>query len=373
MAEPPDEVSPLFTPARRTRFRARLLKWFARDARPLPWRQSRDAYAIWVSEVMLQQTQVATVIPFFERFLKAFPTVSQLAQAQEQEVLRLWEGLGFYHRARNLHRAARILMSEHQGEWPQDRDLAARLPGLGRYSVNAILSQAFDQRLPVLEANTRRVLCRLSGERADLGQKAVEERLWNRAGELLPRRGAGDFNQALMELGALLCTPEKPACERCPVQSFCQARALNLQEAIPFRRPPPTITQVRELALVLRAEDRFFLVQRPAQGRWANLWEFPHLEWNEPDLLEAAGNRLLEQLGFQADLAGELAILRHTVTRFRVALHAYLAIHRGGSFRPGLYVDGRWVLPAELGQYPLSSPQRRLAGILNQPRQAQLF
>ncbi len=203
---------------------ASLLRWFDRHARNLPWRRTRDPYAIWISEVMLQQTQVATVIPYFERFLNAFPSLSALAAADEQHVLRLWEGLGYYRRARNLHQAAQLLHAEHAERFPDDADVLRRLPGFGRYTANAVLSQAFDRRLPILEANSRRVLCRLFGVRDDPQEAAVQARLWTAAEALLPVKRVGAFNQALMELGALVCTPARPQCSRCPLSRQCQAR-----------------------------------------------------------------------------------------------------------------------------------------------------
>src|SRR5947208_11956281 len=193
-----------------------LLSWFDKNHRDLPWRRNRDPYAIWVSEVMLQQTQVATVIPYCERFLHSFPTVAALAAADEHDVLRHWEGLGYYRRARQLHQAARQIVADHHGRIPADPAAFAGLPGVGRYTLGAVLSQAFELRLPILEANSVRVLCRLIGLRDDPRTPAAQQRLWAAAEELLPVRHVGDFNQALMELGALVCTPAAPDCGGSP-------------------------------------------------------------------------------------------------------------------------------------------------------------
>ncbi len=216
------------TTVERRKIRLALLRWFARAHRDLPWRRDRDPYRIWVSEIMLQQTQVSTVIPFFERFLQTFPTLGDLAAANEQAVLRLWEGLGYYRRARNLHRAARLIVGEHAGRFPEDPAIASTLPGIGRYTLGAILSQAFDQRLPILETNSERVLCRLFGRTGD--PKRGEERrwLWDMAEALLPAKRAGEFNQALMELGALVCSPAAPRCSECPLRAVCRARRLGI-------------------------------------------------------------------------------------------------------------------------------------------------
>ena len=260
----------------RRRLPRRLLDWFARHRRDLPWRRDRDPYRIWVSEVMLQQTQAATVVPYFERFLQAFPTLADLAAADEQEVLRLWEGLGYYRRARDLLRTARLLAASHGGRFPDDPAALDGLPGLGRYTRNAVLSQAFDRRLPILEANSRRVLCRLFGRTGDPRRGPEQRWLWAAAEALLPPRRVGDFNQALMELGALVCTPAAPRCAECPLAADCAARRLGLQDAIPARTPPPEPMEVREAAVVVRRGERVLLLQRPAEGRWASLWEFPH-------------------------------------------------------------------------------------------------
>ena len=213
----------------------RLLAWFARHRRDFPWRRDRDPYRIWVSEVMLQQTQAATVVPYFERFLQAFPTLAHLAAAEEQDVLRLWEGLGYYRRARDLLRTARLLAATNEGRFPDDLVGLHGLPGLGRYTRNAVLSQAFDLRLPILEANSVRVLARLFGRTGDPRSGPEQRWLWAAAESLLPSRRVGDFNQALMELGALVCTPTAPRCGECPLAADCAARRLGLQAVIPER------------------------------------------------------------------------------------------------------------------------------------------
>jgi A/G-specific adenine glycosylase len=253
----------------------RLLPWFRKHQRPLPWRRTRDPYPIWVSEIMLQQTQVATVVPYFERFLQSFPTLPDLAAAPEREVLKHWQGLGYYRRVRDLHRSAGLLVAEHQAAFPRDPAVLGKLPGFGRYTVGAVLSQAFDCSLPILEANSRRVLCRLFGVRGNPRAAAVERRLWRLAEQLLPSRNIGEFNQALMELGALVCTATTPRCDRCPLIRDCVARRRGLQDKIPVRSRVQTVQQVNEVAVVVRRRGRVLLVQRLATGRWAALWEFP--------------------------------------------------------------------------------------------------
>ena len=251
----------------RRRLQTHLLAWFEKARRDLPWRRDRDPYRIWVSEVMLQQTTVAAVVSYFERFLRAFPTLRDLAAADEQDVLRLWEGLGYYRRARDLHRAARQLVAGHGPSLPDDPDALRELPGMGRYTLGAVLSQAFDRRLPILEANSLRVLCRLFGRRDDPRRGPAQRWLWQVAEDLLPAHRVGEFNQALMELGAVVCTPTAPRCVECPLARDCVARRLGLQDEIPAMAPPPSITEVREAAIIIHRGPAVLLVQRPESAR----------------------------------------------------------------------------------------------------------
>ena len=352
----------------------RLLDWFAHNRRDLPWRRDRDPYRIWVSEVMLQQTQAATVVAYFERFLQAFPTLTDLAAADEQDVLRLWEGLGYYRRARDLLRTARLLAATNGGRFPDDPAALHGLPGLGRYTRNAVLSQAFDKRLPILEANSVRVLARLFGRTGDPRAGQEQRWLWAAAEALLPSRRAGDFNQALMELGALVCIPQSPRCGECPLAKDCIARRLGLQAVIPARAPTVEPTLVREAAVVARRGEQVLLLQRPPEGRWASLWEFPHgplVEGETPD--EAAARLLHELTGLEGRLGSELITIRHGVTRFRITLVCFEAEYLSGEFHSDFYRQAVWLTPVELGAHPVSSPQRRLAKVLADERQRRLF
>jgi A/G-specific adenine glycosylase len=349
--------------------RRRLLAWFDRNQRDLPWRRDRDPYRIWVSEVMLQQTTVATVQSRFERFLIEFPTLASLAAASEQEVLRQWEGLGYYRRARHLHAAARMLISEHGGGLPDDPTVWSALPGVGRYILGAVLSQAFDRRLPIVEANSQRVISRLFGRRGDPATAETRKWLWQVAGEILPDRRAGDFNQAMMELGALVCTPSSPRCRECPLAKQCVAFQNGMQEIIPARVSRRKSIAVREAAIVVRRRGRVLLVRRPESGRWSNMWEFPHGEVQANEEIRTAASRLATDLtGIRARIDREIATLRHGVMHYRITMTCFDAKFESGEFSSSTYVESKWLRPSQLAGFPVSSPQRKLAETISSPR-----
>jgi A/G-specific adenine glycosylase len=365
----------LSSPVSRRQLRQRLLAWFQRAHRHLPWRRDRNPYRIWISEIMLQQTQVATVIPYFERFLAAFPTVADLAAASEQDVLKMWEGLGYYRRARNLHCAAQLIVSEHGGQIPREPEALRRLPGIGRYMLGAILSQAFECRLPILEANSQRLLCRLLGVRDDPRAGAARNQLWQAAEDLLPTRRIGEFNQALMELGALVCTAGKPNCRACPLTRLCRAHQLGIQDQIPPPTRQPDPVHVHEAAVIVRRDEHILLVRRPSEGRWAGLWEFPHAPVQAQEPYEEAAERLLRELtGVEAQIGAELLTLRHSVTHHHITLVCLDASYQRGRFRSTFYPQCKWLKPADVARYPVSAPQRRLARAVIEPlQQRRLF
>lgn len=364
--------------------RTKLLNWFDAHQRDLPWRRpapgapagTRDPYRVWVSEVMLQQTTVAAVVPYFERFLAAFPDVRALAGADEQRVLKLWEGLGYYRRARHLHAAAKALVAGHRGELPDDPAVWGPLPGVGRYILGAVLSQAFDRPLPIVEANSLRVLARLFGYSGDPRAGAGKAWVWAAAETVLPSERAGDFNQSLMELGALVCTPTAPACAGCPVRAHCVAKRLGLQGAIPPKKKPVAITDVTEVGVVIRDGGKLLLCQRPADaGRWQNMWEVPHAPRATGEEVSAAAVRVARELtGFGVEPGAEVLTVKHGVTRYEITLVCVEAALLGGTFVPGAYARAKWVGPAELAEHPVSAPQRKLMTALAAPnRQLPLF
>lgn len=256
--------------------RRRLRAWFERHKRDLPWRGTRDPYAIWLSEMMLQQTQVVTVIPYYHRFIGRFPTVADLARADLEEVLRYWAGLGYYARARNMHRAARLIVAEHGGAFPSDAAGLRGLPGIGAYTAGAVASMAFDERAAVVDGNVARVLARVFEMELDIRDGRGRAMLWEIAERLLPRKRCGDFNQALMELGATVCLPRGAArCEDCPLEVDCGARRSGSVERLPVKRPKtPPRSETHVVAAVVR-KDRWLVVRRPPRGLWGGLWELP--------------------------------------------------------------------------------------------------
>ena len=346
-------------------FRRRILAWFRRNARDLPWRGTRDPYAIWVSEIMLQQTQVVTVIGYFERFLTAFPSIADLAAADEQEVLRLWEGLGYYRRARQLHAAARVIVAEHQGRFPREPQQIRALPGIGRYTAGAIASIGWDAREPILEANTIRVFSRLLAYRGDPQKNAGQQRLWEFATRVLPERDIGLFNQALMELGSEICTPRGPRCDQCPVRTLCPTFRLGLQDEIPLPKRKTKYEDRHEAAVIVRRGDRVVLRRCGPDERWAGLWDFPRfpVPARPGDSLSQQLERASKQLtGLQVRLGRQLATIKHGVTRFRITLDCYEADCTGGRLCRNR--DVCWVKIAALEDYPLSVTGRQLSRLL---------
>lgn len=370
----------------RTRFRAALKAWYATNARALPWRETHDPYAILVSEIMLQQTQAATVIPYYQRFLARFPDVASLAQADEQDVLRLWEGLGYYRRARSLHRAAKEAVERFGGEFPRDVEAIQSLPGVGRYTAGAVASFAFDAKAPIVEANTQRLYARLAAIADDLTKPASQRRLWSIAEALLPREEPGKFNQALMDLGSVICTPKRPRCEECPVVKWCDAYAANAVDRIPAPKRPPNWESVEETLWIVRDEDRVFLRQRGPDERWAGLWDFVRLgasavraDGDSPAAPEATLPSAEAVVGESLDYAGRFAVLKHGVTRFRITLVCLEATvrrqGRGGRRSRKTAADAGvlWASPEEMASLPLSTTARKIAQMLARGDAGKLF
>jgi A/G-specific adenine glycosylase len=345
----------------------KLLSWYELNRRDLPWRRHPSPYAVWVSEIMLQQTRVETVIPYFQRWMARFPNVEALAQASLQEVLSAWEGLGYYSRARNIHKAAQMIVDQYGGRLPNDPQALRSLPGIGRYTAGAIASIAFGQDAAALDGNIRRVLARLFNVNEAARSPAGERRLWELAGALLPPGRAGEFNQALMDLGASLCTPQAPECQRCPLSTNCAAYKLGRQEQLPVMASKAAIPHHTVTAAVIQRDGQVLIAQRPSNGLLGGLWEFPggKVEPGE-DLAACLQREIKEELEAEIRVGEPFGEYRHAYTHFRVTLHAYLCqLFEGRPPRAVQVQDLRWVKPEELADYPMGKIDRQIARRLN--------
>jgi len=314
---------------------------------------------------MLQQTRVETVIPYFERWMQRFPSMEVLACASLQEVLSAWEGLGYYGRARNLHRAAQIVWQNYHGQLPEDVHLLRELPGVGRYTAAAIASIAFGHDEATLDGNIRRVLARYFNVSIDARSTAGERELWVLAAQHLPAGQAGEYNQALMDLGACLCTPKSPDCAHCPLEGDCQARTLGIQEQRPVFLRKPAIPHHQVTAAVIRRDERVLITCRPAHGLLGGLWEFPGGKQQEgEDLSTCLRREIREELGVEIAVGEQLGVFLHAYTHFRVTLHAFHCTLVQGEPRPIQAADLRWVALAELSQYPMGKIDRQISQTL---------
>jgi A/G-specific adenine glycosylase len=303
------------------RLQIALINWYELRRRDLPWRKTRDPYAIWVSEVMLQQTQVKTVLGYYERWMQRFPSVKALAAAEDADVLHAWQGLGYYSRARRLLAGARAVAERHGGKLPRDVEALLALPGIGPYSAGAIASIAFGLPEPIVDGNVVRVLCRLFALEGDPAKAPLKQRLWQLARELVPADQPSEFNQSLMELGATICTPTSPRCPECPVAKQCQALARGLERELPQLAKRKAPTEVRTAAAYVRRADRVLLRQLPADApRWAGLWVLPFSELRATEPPAAGATRALDEIGLKSSAGATLRDARHTITRFRIVL-----------------------------------------------------
>ena len=341
----------------------RLLDWYAEHQRDLPWRRSVDAYTVWVSEIMLQQTRVDTVIPYYERFLRRFPTVKALADAPLQDVLKAWENLGYYSRARNLHRAAREVVDRFSGEIPRDRDALLSLPGIGPYTAGAILSFAFGKREATVDGNVRRVLCRVFGIQDPVdrgpGLRAVEAN----AKALVPAERPGDFNQALMDLGANICTPRAPRCSACPLEGLCVAEQQGDPEALPVKSKRKPIPHRLAVAGVIQdRQGRLLVVKRADRGLLGGLWKLPGGEVEEGEAPERAlEKRVAEEIGLQVHSeADPSAVVEHVYSHFRLTLQAHVCRRIKGRIRAKDCDGWQWVDAPAWGGLPFSRADRKV-------------
>lgn len=348
-----------------------LLAWYRAEKRDLPWRRTKDPYGIWLSEVMLQQTTVQTVIPRWTEFLRLFPTVYALAEASEVEVLSKWTGLGYYARARNLHKAAQRVVRDFGGEVPETFELLLSLPGMGNYTAAAVASIAYGEPVAVLDANVERVLARWDAVERNIRLPAVKKELWAKAQECLVEEAASDWNQGMMELGALICTARKPLCSKCPVAETCQANLLGEPTRFPNKGKEVEKTTAREVALVIwNKAGKLLALRRPAKGSFALMWELPKVRCKETDSRLAEAEHFFASLNLgPGTLHAPTQEHRHTVmnTTISLSVHPVTWNKSGTSVHvPKGYELSEWVTVEELLQRPLSSTQKKVVEALKQ-------
>lgn len=335
----------------RKAIRPKLLRWYRRHKRDLPWRGTGDPYVVWLTEIMLQQTRVDQGTPYIARFLKAFPDVYALARAKESQVLKLWEGLGYYSRARNLHKAARIIVETLGGAFPETVDGWMVLPGVGRYTAGAIVSIAFDTPAPVVDGNVKRVIARLADINRPI-EGTTEAAVWYLMSHWAEGRMPGDFNQAVMELGAEVCTPRNPACPTCPLPKHCLAHTRGTVAERPVRKKKAPVPHKEIVVGVMARSGRYLIGQRPAEGLLGGLWEFPGGKVEAGETHEKALVReIREELGLRATIGDKIAEVTHAYSHFKVTLHVYRCSADRGVPKPRIHTQLKWVRKADFARY----------------------
>jgi A/G-specific adenine glycosylase len=348
-----------------TRLASSLIAWYARNRRDLPWRRTHDPYAIWISEVMLQQTRVETVIPYYRRWRRRFPTIGRLAAARPGQVLTAWEGLGYYRRALQLRQSAQMVAREYGGRLPRTVEDLRLLPGIGPYTAAAVAAFAYGADEIALDGNLRRVLSRLMDLPVDPRSPAGEDQLLRFARRHLPRGEASAFNQALMDLGALVCLARRPRCQACPVRRMCRARQRGVQEARPVRSRRPAAPQRIATAGVIRRRGRVLIGRRPEGSLLGGLWEFPGGKcWSRESAAACLRRELREELGIEIEVGASLGVFRHSYTHFHVTMHAFECAIRRGQPRAKEHTGLRWVTPGRLTAYPMGKVARRIAEVV---------
>ena len=343
---------------------APLLRWFDTNRRPMPWRDNPSPYAVWISEIMLQQTQVGTVTPYFERFMKRFPTIRDLAAADLHVVLKSWEGLGYYARARNLHRTANILL-EQGASLPSSVEALQKLPGIGPYSAAAIASISFGEVVPAVDANVVRVFCRFLGIATDHNQLSVRNEIGDYLKPLVSQKRAGDFNQAIMELGGLICRPRNPRCPECPLRRWCYALKTNQVKDLPVRRPQKKKPHYQVVACVIWKKGKILVARRPTDKMLGGLWEFPGGKQRSRESLKKTAHReIMEETGLEINVGRKLCIVEHAYSHFSITLHMYECEHIAGRARAYASDELRLVKPSELSELAFPAADRKIIDLL---------
>lgn len=347
------------------KFSSRLVTWYKENARDLPWRNTNDPYQIWVSEIMLQQTRVETVIPYYLKWMNRFPNLEELAQAGQDEMLTYWEGLGYYHRANNLHQAVKDVSAIYGGKLPTDLKKLQDLPGIGRYTAGAISSIAFDQPAPILDGNIRRVFTRYFNISTPLQIAETENRLWIIAENLIPAAYPGTHNQALMELGALVCLPRNPLCQQCPLADECAARQLGIQEKLPVRKSKSPLPHVQVTAAVCLKDQLVLLAKRPLKGLLGGMWEYPGGKQEEGESLEGTLQReIQEELAVKIIIDDLMGIYNHAYTHYKVTLSAFYCQLLSDHLELNYHTEYKWVPISKLPDYPMGKIDRLISNQL---------
>ena len=345
-----------------------LLHWYIREQRELPWRRTADPYRIWVSEIMLQQTQVATVTPYYERFFARFPTACALAASSLDDLLALWQGLGYYARARNLHAAAKIICEQHGGNIPSRRSELLSLPGVGAYTAGAILSIAFGQDIPAIDGNVLRVLCRFFDYDRDPTKARGKKAIRRYAQELLPTGRAGDHNQAMMELGARICLPRAPLCDECPLAPYCKSRAIGNQAVRPVPKVRKQIPHRRLVAALCEQDGCLLIVRRVPRGLLGGLWELPGGEVSPEETDAYALSRHADDgIGVRLEVGSKESVVKHAYTHFRITVHTYCCTIDGMPAPSHQWDDHHWLSPDEMLRYGLTGVTQKILSLTHWP------
>ncbi len=344
----------------------KLLTWYDQNARVLPWRSFPSPYWVWLSEIMLQQTRVETVLPYFERFIARFPDIQSLAEAEQAEIFRLWEGLGYYSRARNLHKAAIVLMNEHDGEFPSTTKELESLPGVGKYTAAAIASIAFNLPVAAVDGNIKRIYARILDYHEIYGSPVFEKTIADFAQEILSPDRPGDFTQALMDLGSAICTPRQPDCPECPLRSECLALQNGTQNDLPFKAKKAPIPHYDVCVAVIEENRKVLLNKRPEKGLLAGLWEYPggKVESSDKSLEAALEREIKEKTGLIIRLDEKMGTFRHAYTHFKISVHAWQAniINKNETELP---VEFKWISTKDLAACPMGKVARRISNQIN--------
>lgn len=354
---------------KKSSFQKQLIQWYKTHKRPLPWRDTHDPYKIWISEIMLQQTQVSTVIEYYHRFINYFPTVETLANASLDSVLKAWEGLGYYARARNLHKSANEIVQRFHGKIPETLEDLLSLPGMGKSTAGAVLSLGYGKPAPILDGNVIRVFARIFRVTENVQHTHVVKLLWEIAEDLLPSENVRMYNEALMELGATVCKRKNPLCNQCPVSSFCEAFHYSIQHELPIKSPRQPIPHFHVTAGIIWKGNRILITQRPPSGLLGGLWEFPGGKQEKEETLdECLIREIREELELEIEILKPLVSVNHAYTHFKITLHAFECQYKKGRLQLHGCVNAKWIYPEEIENYAFPGADRKIIEKLSSQR-----